>query len=59
MQRFGEPQDCANAALYLASPAAAYVTGWNLAVDGGMWLTMPNIMFTLPQIVQPWAQAKL
>lgn len=33
--RFGQPSDCAGAALYLASPLAAWVTGTALNVDGG------------------------
>jgi NAD(P)-dependent dehydrogenase (short-subunit alcohol dehydrogenase family) len=33
--RVGEPQDLAGAALFLASPASAYVTGEFLVVDGG------------------------
>ena len=33
---FGEADDIANAALYLGSPAARYVTGQVLTVDGGM-----------------------
>jgi len=35
--RWGEPGDIAGAAVFLASPAAAYVNGYTLAVDGG-WL---------------------
>ncbi|MFT4089079.1 MAG: SDR family oxidoreductase [Asticcacaulis sp.] len=35
MQRFGAPEDIGWAMVYLASPAAAYVTGQVLAVDGG------------------------
>ena len=35
MARLGEPEDIALAALYLASPASAWVTGQILAVDGG------------------------
>jgi len=33
---FGQPDDIANAAVFLASPAARYITGQVLAVDGGM-----------------------
>jgi 3-oxoacyl-[acyl-carrier protein] reductase len=33
---FGQPEDIAHAALYLAGPAARYVTGQVLVVDGGM-----------------------
>jgi 2-deoxy-D-gluconate 3-dehydrogenase len=35
--RWGTPEDVAGAAVFLASPAAAYVNGHTLAVDGG-WL---------------------
>ncbi len=34
--RLGQPRDIAAAALYLASDAAAYVTGQTLSVNGGM-----------------------
>lgn len=36
MASFGQPEDIAQAVLFLASPAARYVTGQTLAVDGGM-----------------------
>ena len=35
IQRLGEPQDMANAALFLCSPAAAWVSGQILTVSGG------------------------
>jgi len=33
--KFGEAEDIAHAALFLASPAARYITGQVLTVDGG------------------------
>ena len=35
MGRAGHPADMGEAALYLCSPAARFVTGANLVVDGG------------------------
>jgi NAD(P)-dependent dehydrogenase (short-subunit alcohol dehydrogenase family) len=36
MKRIGRPDDMAGVAIYLASPAAAYVTGALIPVDGGI-----------------------
>jgi 3-oxoacyl-[acyl-carrier protein] reductase len=35
MQRFADPSEVAAAAAFLASPAASYITGINVPVDGG------------------------
>jgi NAD(P)-dependent dehydrogenase (short-subunit alcohol dehydrogenase family) len=39
MRRIGRPDDIAGAAIFLASPAAAWVTGTVLTVDGGLCTT--------------------
>ena len=36
LKRIGSPQDVANAALFLASDEASYITGIDLLVDGGL-----------------------
>ena len=36
LQRVGEPEDIANAALFLASDESSFITGINLPVDGGL-----------------------
>ena len=35
LNRFGEASEVANAAIFLSSPAASYINGINLPVDGG------------------------
>lgn len=37
-KRIGEPEDIGQAAVWLASDYADYITGTNLYVDGGMTL---------------------
>jgi 3-oxoacyl-[acyl-carrier protein] reductase len=37
--RYGEPQDCANLAVFLASDECTWITGTTIAQDGGMHIT--------------------
>jgi len=39
MGRWGQPEDIAGPVLFLASPAAAFMTGVTLPVDGGYSVT--------------------
>ncbi len=38
MERFGTPEDIANAVVFLASETSGYITGQILAVNGGMYM---------------------
>ena len=43
LQRYGVPQEIAQAALFLASDAASYVNGQAIAVDGGLSASHPVV----------------
>jgi 3-oxoacyl-[acyl-carrier protein] reductase len=38
LARLGSPEDVAQAVAFLASPAASYITGNTLHVNGGLYL---------------------
>ena len=38
MRRWGKPSEIAEAIIFLASPAASYITGQSIAIDGGLML---------------------
>lgn len=44
LQRLGTRRDVADATLFLASGASAYITANTLIVDGGSWMTIPVSM---------------
>lgn len=48
MGRVGEPHEIAGAAVFLLSGEASYVTGAELAVDGG-WTTGPTVKYAMGQ----------
>ena len=48
LRKLGDPLDIAAAAVYLASPAASYLTGKTLEVDGG--ITFPNLDLPIPDL---------
>ena len=54
--RFGRPEDSADAALYLASPLAAWVTGTTVHVNGGAlaaagWMQTPEGQWTVTPMI--------
>ncbi len=48
LQRLGLIEDVTDAALFLCSEAASFVTGVTLVVDGGLWLTSSRHAFAPP-----------
>lgn len=55
MPRFGQPEDIANAAIFLGSDRAAQITGHNLVVAGGMSIGDP--INRMPAISSAYADA--
>ncbi len=44
LQRFGRIEDIENAAIFLCSDAANFISGVTLVVDGGQWLAANTLM---------------
>jgi NAD(P)-dependent dehydrogenase (short-subunit alcohol dehydrogenase family) len=51
--RFGEPEDVAELAVFLASPKASYITGQTIVIDGGLTLAHPVNRFLLQLMGSP------
>ncbi len=43
MRRVGQPDDIKGLALFLASPASAYITGQEIQLDGGWGLGVADV----------------
>lgn len=52
-QRYGEPEDIAELAVFLASPGAGYITGQTIVVDGGLILANPINRFAVKMMGLP------
>lgn len=52
LQRFGQPEDIANAVLFLASDEASFITGLNMPVAGGYKVPAPTFGDNAPQMVE-------
>jgi NAD(P)-dependent dehydrogenase (short-subunit alcohol dehydrogenase family) len=55
--RFGEPEDVANVVLFLASDAAAYITGQTVVIDGGQTLGIPGHLGEAAEAAGPEVEA--
>ena len=59
MQRFGRMPELCNLLTFLQADGCAYLTGQNIAIDGGHHLAAPSTFAALGQLTpEDWAEAK-
>lgn len=56
LERYGTPEDIANAVVFLASEKASYITGISLVIDGG--LSLPGLAETALEAESGWGRVK-
>ena len=56
LERYGTPEDIANAVVFLASDKASYITGVSLIIDGG--LSLPGLAETAWEAETGWGRGK-
>ena len=56
LQRSGKKSEIGDAALFLSSEAAAFITGTTLVVDGGQSLTIPNMPFANKEFIDGYSK---
>lgn len=54
LQRYGNPKDVSNTAIYLFSDASSLMTGQTLVIDGGCLPIAPNWMVFFPEFRKAW-----
>ena len=45
LSRYGKPEDVGGTAVFLASPAASWINGATLTLDGGYVVAMPSMRY--------------
>ena len=59
LQRFGNPEDIANCAVFMCTDAASYITGQTIGVNGGNDLTCQNFPFLSEEVKKKYGKPKL